>query len=115
MDTYTDIEYSVDDPVALIRLNRPNQLNAFTYHTLREIRQAVDQAAADRRVVGIVITATGAASAPASTCRPWPRLPLRPNPRPPRRKTRFRGSSPTCWTCPNPSSPPSTAWPSAAG
>ena len=59
MDTYTDIEYSVDDPVALIRLNRPNQLNAFTYHTLREIRQAVDQAAADRRVVGIVITGNG--------------------------------------------------------
>ena len=59
MDTGKDIEYSVDDPVALIRLNRPARLNAFTRHTLREIRQAVDEAAADRRVVGIVITGNG--------------------------------------------------------
>ncbi|MDE0062744.1 MAG: enoyl-CoA hydratase-related protein [Gammaproteobacteria bacterium] len=59
MDTYTDIEFSIDDPVALIRLNRPARLNAFTNRTLREIRSAVNVAAADRRVVGIVITGEG--------------------------------------------------------
>ncbi|MGE0621877.1 MAG: enoyl-CoA hydratase/isomerase family protein [Pseudomonadales bacterium] len=61
MSTYTDIEVSIEDPVALIRLNRPDKLNAFTYHTLAEIRRAVDAAAADRRVVGIVITGNGRA------------------------------------------------------
>ena len=59
MTTYTDIEFSIDDPVALIRLNRPARLNAFTGRTLREIRSAVDAAAADRSVVGIVITGAG--------------------------------------------------------
>lgn len=59
MSTFTDIEFSIDDPVAVIRLNRPARLNAFTYHTLREIHTAVDAAAKDRRVVGIVITGAG--------------------------------------------------------
>jgi enoyl-CoA hydratase/carnithine racemase len=59
MSDYADIEVDVRDPVALIRLNRPKQLNAFTYQTLREIRSAVDAAADDPRVVGIVITGNG--------------------------------------------------------
>ncbi len=59
MSAYTDIEVHVDDPVAVIRLNRPERLNAFTYHTLREIRRAIDDAAQDQRVVGIVITGAG--------------------------------------------------------
>ena len=61
MNDYTDIEVEVDDPVALIRLNRPDRLNAFTYHTLKEIRQAVEAAAADSRVVGIIFTGNGRA------------------------------------------------------
>jgi enoyl-CoA hydratase/carnithine racemase len=36
--------------VAVIRLNRPEKLNAFTYRTLREIRAAVDEAT--RRLAG---------------------------------------------------------------
>ncbi|MDP6377068.1 MAG: enoyl-CoA hydratase-related protein [Pseudomonadales bacterium] len=59
MTDYSDIEVEIDDPVAIIRLNRPERLNAFTYHTLREIRGAVDSAASDRRVVGIIITGNG--------------------------------------------------------
>ena len=54
-----DVELTIDDPVGLIRLNRPEKLNAFTYDTLREIRAAVDSCVADRRVVGIVLTGTG--------------------------------------------------------
>lgn len=54
-----DVELSIEDPVGIIRLNRPEKLNAFTYDTLREIRSAVETCAGDRRVVGIVITGTG--------------------------------------------------------
>jgi enoyl-CoA hydratase/carnithine racemase len=61
MSDYSDIELEIDDPVALIHLNRPEKLNAFTHHTLREIRRAIDAAAADPRVVGIVITGNGRA------------------------------------------------------
>ena len=59
MSGYADIVYCVSDPVAEIRLNRPKQLNAFTYETLREIRSAVHRAAHDARVVVILITGTG--------------------------------------------------------
>ena len=61
MSDYSDIEFEIDDPVAVIRLNRPEKLNAFTHQTLAEIRSAVDAAAADPRVVGIVITGNGRA------------------------------------------------------
>jgi len=57
--TYRDIELTIDDPVAVLRLNRPDKLNAFTYDTLREIRAAIDECTADARVVGIVITGNG--------------------------------------------------------
>jgi enoyl-CoA hydratase/carnithine racemase len=56
---FKDIELEVAEPVALLRLNRPAKLNAFTYPMLAEIRRAVDGAAADPRVVGIVITGNG--------------------------------------------------------
>jgi enoyl-CoA hydratase/carnithine racemase len=61
VSTFADIQFEIDDPVALIRLNRPDKLNAFTHQTLREIRTAIDTAAADPRVVGIVITGNGRA------------------------------------------------------
>ena len=54
-----EILYEVEDPVATIRLNRPDKLNALTYPMLRALRQAVEDAAADPRVVGIVITGNG--------------------------------------------------------
>jgi enoyl-CoA hydratase/carnithine racemase len=59
MPTYEQIEVSVTDPVCVIRLNRPEKLNALTYRMLAEIRTAVDAAVADRTVVGIVITGSG--------------------------------------------------------
>ena len=59
MSDYSDIEVEIDDPTCVIRLNRPDQLNAFTYHTLKEIRTAIGSAAADPRVVGIIITGNG--------------------------------------------------------
>ncbi len=56
---FKDIEFEITEPVALLRLNRPAKLNAFTYPMLAEIRRAVDAAAADPRVVGLVITGNG--------------------------------------------------------
>jgi enoyl-CoA hydratase/carnithine racemase len=58
-DTYGDILYEVEGPVATVTLNRPEKLNAFTYDTLRELREAVTRAAEDPAVVGIVITGAG--------------------------------------------------------
>jgi enoyl-CoA hydratase/carnithine racemase len=51
----------VDEPTAIIRLDRPEKLNAFTFEMIDEIRAAVDRAVADERAVGIVITGTGRA------------------------------------------------------
>ena len=57
----SEIIYEVSDPVATITLNRPDRLNAMTYSLFREFREAVDAAAADTDVVGLVITGAGRA------------------------------------------------------
>lgn len=57
--TYEEIIYEVDDPVAVITMNRPQALNAFTVRMLAEIRHALAAAEADERVVGIVLTGAG--------------------------------------------------------
>jgi enoyl-CoA hydratase/carnithine racemase len=59
MKSYQDISYEVDGVSAVITLNRPQQLNAFTFQTLAEIKSAVWAAAADKHVVGIIITGNG--------------------------------------------------------
>jgi enoyl-CoA hydratase/carnithine racemase len=56
---HAGLRYQVDDPVAVITLDRPDALNAFTWDTLHALRDCVDAAVADRRVVGIIITGTG--------------------------------------------------------
>ena len=53
------VVYEVEESVATVRLNGPDKLNAFTYEMIDAIRAAVDRAAADDRVVGIVITGSG--------------------------------------------------------
>lgn len=53
------ILYEVRDPVAVITLNRPEKLNAFTNGMLAEIKQLVTCASRDPAVVGIVITGAG--------------------------------------------------------
>ena len=56
---YRDILYRVEDPVAIITMNRPERLNAFTRTMLAEIRHAFAAAERDERVVGIVLTGAG--------------------------------------------------------
>jgi enoyl-CoA hydratase/carnithine racemase len=54
-----EILVEVADPVATIRLNRPDKLNAFTYPMLAALRAAIDDAVRDPAVVGIVISGNG--------------------------------------------------------
>ena len=58
-DRDADIVYQVTDPVAVVTLNRPERLNAFTPQMLGRLRQVLDRAAADPAVVGIVVTGAG--------------------------------------------------------
>jgi enoyl-CoA hydratase/carnithine racemase len=58
---YSEILYQVDDPVAVITLNRPQALNAWTNRMAAEVRHAVFAAERDPAVVGIVITGAGRA------------------------------------------------------
>jgi enoyl-CoA hydratase/carnithine racemase len=56
---YDEIRYEVEDPVALITLNRPAALNAWTDRMGLEVRHAVSRAERDPAVVGIVVTGEG--------------------------------------------------------
>ena len=60
MTEYELIKYDVDDPIATITLNRPEQLNAITGSMLAEMKHAMAAAERDERVVGIVLTGAGA-------------------------------------------------------
>ena len=53
--------YEVDGPAAVITLNRPEQLNAFTGTMLTELLAAFDQADADDAVRAIIVTGAGRA------------------------------------------------------
>ncbi|MEN3974499.1 enoyl-CoA hydratase-related protein [Emcibacter sp. SYSU 3D8] len=56
---YQEILYSVTGPVAEIRFNRPDRLNALTRRMLTEMKHAVAAAEQDEAVIGIVITGEG--------------------------------------------------------
>jgi len=58
-EQYQDIRYEVQDPVAIITMNRPDRLNAFTNRMLAELRHAFAAAEDDPAVVGIVLTGAG--------------------------------------------------------
>jgi enoyl-CoA hydratase/carnithine racemase len=57
----SNVKYEVEDCAAIIRLDRPEKLNAFTFRMIEEIRAAIERGAADERVVGIIVTGTGRA------------------------------------------------------
>ncbi len=56
---YQDIEYAVDGHVATITLNRPDRLNAWTGQMEKDIRAAMEAAAADTNVRAIIVTGAG--------------------------------------------------------
>jgi enoyl-CoA hydratase/carnithine racemase len=56
---YNQIEYSVEDRVLTLTLDRPDQLNAFTPRMTLELIDAFDRADADDDVRAIVVTGRG--------------------------------------------------------
>ncbi len=58
---YRDILYEASDGTALITLNRPHRLNAFTLETTEEIFDALHRAESDDRVRAIIVTGAGRA------------------------------------------------------
>jgi len=59
MSTFEDVLYEVTDGVAVIRLNRPEALNAFTAAMGISLKKAVGAAVADDAVRVIVLTGSG--------------------------------------------------------
>ena len=57
----TGVSLTVEAPVAILRLERPEKLNAFTYRMIAELRTQLDRAIDDPSVVGIVVTGDGRA------------------------------------------------------
>ena len=58
---YETILYDVDDRIATITFNRPDQLNAVSPAMVRELRDAYDRAEADADVWTIIVTGNGRA------------------------------------------------------
>jgi len=56
---YTQIIYSVDEHIATITLNRPEQLNAFTGTMMHELVDAFDRIDADDDVRVVIVTGAG--------------------------------------------------------
>ena len=59
MPSYQDLLYTTDNGVATITINRPARMNAFTGHTLEELKDAFEQAGADHAVGVVVLTGAG--------------------------------------------------------
>jgi enoyl-CoA hydratase/carnithine racemase len=58
---FQHIKYEVDDRIALITLNRPDNLNAWTIIMMKELIQALDMADNDDIVRAIIVTGAGRA------------------------------------------------------
>ncbi|WP_322819041.1 enoyl-CoA hydratase/isomerase family protein [Tepidiforma sp.] len=56
-----DIEYLLEGSTAILRLERPEKMNAITYEMLGQIEDAIRQAGTDDRVRALVLTGTGRA------------------------------------------------------
>jgi 2-(1,2-epoxy-1,2-dihydrophenyl)acetyl-CoA isomerase len=57
--TYESIQFSIDNGIAVLTLNRPDRLNSFTQAMHREVRAALDQLQADGSVRVLVLTGAG--------------------------------------------------------
>lgn len=59
MGEFSQIKYEVDGPIATITLNRPEKMNAYTRHMMREICAAMDLADGDDAVRAVIFTGAG--------------------------------------------------------
>jgi len=56
---FDDIIYEKEDGIAILTLNRPEVMNAYTRKMVREMAVALDDAAEDDEIRGLIITSTG--------------------------------------------------------
>lgn len=56
---YQDIEFEIDQGVAVLRLNRPDSLNSFTTDMHTEVREALTGAAENPEVRAVLLTGNG--------------------------------------------------------
>jgi enoyl-CoA hydratase/carnithine racemase len=56
---YESIRLEIDDPIATVILNRPDQLNALTAPMQLELQHAFGEVERDSRVVGVLLTGEG--------------------------------------------------------
>ena len=61
MSVYETLAWTVEDGIATITLDRPDQLNAFTVTMADELVDAFDRASADDAVAAVVVTGRGRA------------------------------------------------------
>jgi 2-(1,2-epoxy-1,2-dihydrophenyl)acetyl-CoA isomerase len=57
--TYESIQFTIDNGIAVLTLNRPDRLNSFTQAMHREVRDALDRLQADKSVRVLVLTGAG--------------------------------------------------------
>jgi enoyl-CoA hydratase/carnithine racemase len=57
--SFTEIIYEVEGPAAIVTLNRPERLNAFTGTMMQELVQAFDMADGDDAVRAVIVTGAG--------------------------------------------------------
>lgn len=57
--SYKNIEFNIDKCVAVLKLNRPDALNSFTAEMHGEVREVLEQAAADKAVRAVLLTGNG--------------------------------------------------------
>ena len=67
---YQSFEYSLDDGIALVRLNRPNKLNAIDHTMVREFGELAANIRADKNVRVVIFTGNGRATK-TFVCRQW--------------------------------------------
>jgi len=56
---YNNILTSLEDNILVISINRESKLNALTIETLKEIKEAVDEAQTNDDVHGMILTGVG--------------------------------------------------------
>ena len=117
MATYEHILYENKGPVALITLNRPERLNAWTQTMEMEFIDAINAASADPEVGCIVITGAGRGFCAGADISGWDRGIKQGAPAAPRSKMLWRAAARKCpsrSSAPSRPSAPSTASASAS-
>src|SRR5437762_12780063 len=55
----TDVLYEVDDPIAIVTLNRPNRRNALSLDLMRELLECLRRIGDDKDVRAVILAAEG--------------------------------------------------------